>query len=69
MTWVAERLLPERCSVGKVSEIQCVPECFLEIQVWGHEIQWLDPLSVSLNPALNGTEKGCDIVLSTVYMP
>lgn len=59
MTWVSERLLPECCSAGKVLEIQRVPECFLEIQVLGHEIQWLDLLSVSLSPMLNGTDKGC----------
>lgn len=33
-------------------------QCFLDIQVLGHEIKWLDLLSVSLNPALNGTDKG-----------
>lgn len=54
--------------MGKVLETRWFPECFLEVQVLEREIRWLDHLSVSLSPGLNGTDKGCDI-LSTPCTP
>lgn len=43
--------------------------CFLEIQGLGDEIQWLDPLSMSLNQTLNGTDMGWEVILSIPYLP